>query len=477
MEAKKENRGKKFIKDFGIYSIGILGTRIITFLMIPLYTYCLDNTADYGIYDMCLQICMFLLPVSTLQMRDASFRFLIETDSEERRKTVVTIVYKILFSNLLFIVSLGITLSLFFHIHYFYYSVALLVSITLHEVIGQIIRGLKRNKVYVACNLLNALLIGSLSCLFVAVLQMGVKGVFLANIISRFVAGFVMELKVGVFCHYFHFNVRFGEISKTIFKYALPLIPTSMCWLLTTISDRFFISYFVSYEANGIYAVIIRFAMILQTLALIFYQAWQETAITQYKTSDKNSFFSKVFNYYFFALSILMVSFTFLVKMNYTWLVAPNYYSGIKYLYCLGAISILMSLSSSFFELGYQCGKDTKRAIPALFFAAVINVSLNFLITPHFGVKGVIISNFFTFLFLCIYRYFDTKRYFRISIYKSTLLLPFLLIAGAFMFTFSSSVVYDLLCLLTLVVAFLLFAPKELELYAINFIKLKLKKE
>ena len=174
MEAKKENRGKKFIKDFGIYSIGILGTRIITFLMIPLYTYCLDNTADYGIYDMCLQICMFLLPVSTLQMRDASFRFLIETDSEERRKTVVTIVYKILFSNLLFIVSLGITLSLFFHIHYFYYSVALLVSITLHEVIGQIIRGLKRNKVYVACNLLNALLIGSLSCLFVAVLQMGV---------------------------------------------------------------------------------------------------------------------------------------------------------------------------------------------------------------------------------------------------------------------------------------------------------------
>ena len=217
--------------------------------------------------------------------------------------------------------------------------------------------------------------------------------------------------------------------------------------------------------------------MILQTLALIFYQAWQETAITQYKTSDKNSFFSKVFNSYFFALSILMVSFTFLVKMNYTWLVAPNYYSGIKYLYCLGAISILMSLSSSFFELGYQCGKDTKRAIPALFFAAVINVSLNFLITPHFGVKGVIISNFFTFLFLCIYRYFDTKRYFRISIYKSTLLLPFLLIAGAFMFTFSSSVVYDLLCLLTLVVAFLLFAPKELELYAINFIKLKLKKE
>ena len=30
-------RSKKFIKDFGIYTVGAIGTRIITFLMVSLY--------------------------------------------------------------------------------------------------------------------------------------------------------------------------------------------------------------------------------------------------------------------------------------------------------------------------------------------------------------------------------------------------------------------------------------------------------
>ncbi|MDO4510831.1 MAG: oligosaccharide flippase family protein [Bacteroidales bacterium] len=476
MSTDSTNRGKKFAKDFGIYSIGIFGTRIITFLMVPLYTYFLDDTAEYGYYDMCLQICMFLLPLSTLQLRDASFRFLIETDADESRRRIVSFVYKALFSNIVVIAAVAILMSMLVQVNYLYHSLALLVAMTLHEVVGQVTRGLKHNEIYVACNLLNAFLIGSLSFLFIVVFRMGVEGIFLANILSRLTAVTVLELKVKILRRYFFRSIDVRAIGKEIMRYSLPLIPTNMCWLLTTISDRFFIGYFVSVEVNGIYAVTIRFTMILQTLALIFYQAWQETAITQYHTPDRNKFFSKVFNYYLFAWVFLLVIFSFVLKMNYGWLVAPNYQPGIKYLYAMGIITILMSISSSYFELGYQCGKDTKRAIPALFFAAIVNVTVNFLITPSLGVKGVILSNFCTFVFLCVYRFIDTRRYFKISIYGRTFALPAILVAGYFLFALDEGVMVDVLSMLVLLVAVLAVMPRELTGQIFQKVKQKLGK-
>ena len=41
-------RAKKFVKDLGIYAVGNLGAKMITFLLIPLYTHYITDTADYG---------------------------------------------------------------------------------------------------------------------------------------------------------------------------------------------------------------------------------------------------------------------------------------------------------------------------------------------------------------------------------------------------------------------------------------------
>lgn len=471
MEDNKNNRGRTFFKNFGIYSVGVLGTRIITFLMVPLYTYFLDDTSDYGYYDLCLQLCMLLLPISTLQLRDGAFRFLVDNVDEEHRKKVVTFVCKAISRNIAIILIAGLLLTIFGHIEYAHYTVALLIAMTLHEVFGQITRGLRRNDIYVKCNLINALLIGMLSVLLVAIFKMGIEGIFLANIISRVVTVSIMLFQQKIFQKYFFFNLDVRTIRKEIFKYALPLIPTSLCWLFTTMSDRFFISYFVSMEANGIYAVTIRFTMILQTLTLIFYQTWQETAISQYRKPDRDIFFSKVFNYYMFALVTLLILYSYLLKVNYFWLVAPNYQNGVTYVYILGIITIMMNTSSTFFELGYQCGKDTKRAVPALFLSALLNVILNFLITPHYGVNGVIFCSFVTYLFLCVYRFIDTKRFFKIHIQKNTMALCMIVILGYYLFELNLGVVVDMISMTILLVLVGVLMPNEVKNMVLSKVK------
>lgn len=62
-------------------------------------------------------------------------------------------------------------------------------------------------------------------------------------------------------------------------------------------SSRLFIEHFLGLEANGIFAVAMKFSTILETFSVIVYQAWQETAIKQYGAADRSKFFFQNIQY------------------------------------------------------------------------------------------------------------------------------------------------------------------------------------
>ena len=234
-----KSRKSKFLKDFGIYTIGVFGTRIITFLMIPLYTYFVENPSNYGVWDLCLQATIFLLPLSTLQMREAAFRFLYDEDVNSQKTKIISFIFRTLISNLVIIALSVAALSIVWDFKYLWLTFLLLFSSSFHDVMCQVSRGLKRNDIYVSCNILNAFLVALLSVLFVALLKMDVEGIFWANIISRLCICVYLQFRLHILSRYVKISVNCREIGKEIIKYSLPLIPTSMCWLVTTVSDRF----------------------------------------------------------------------------------------------------------------------------------------------------------------------------------------------------------------------------------------------
>ena len=80
--AESGNRVRKLAKDVGVYALGNIGSKLITFMMIPLYTYFI-NAADFGYYDLCLNVIFLMVPFATLQLKDGSFRFLMDGSTEE----------------------------------------------------------------------------------------------------------------------------------------------------------------------------------------------------------------------------------------------------------------------------------------------------------------------------------------------------------------------------------------------------------
>ncbi len=88
-------------------------------------------------------------------------------------------------------------------------------------------------------------------------------------------------------------------------KYSIPLIPATIFWWITNVSNRFIVAYVLGSEANGIYAVSYKIPTIIVLISNIFMDAWQMSAVTEENRLSRQKFFSKVFNIY---QSILFLS-------------------------------------------------------------------------------------------------------------------------------------------------------------------------
>ena len=72
-----KNKGKELVKNTAIISFGKMCTQLVSFLLMPFYTAVL-STQEYGIVDLIVTYGQLFLPVFTLQLEQALFRFLID---------------------------------------------------------------------------------------------------------------------------------------------------------------------------------------------------------------------------------------------------------------------------------------------------------------------------------------------------------------------------------------------------------------
>ena len=458
---KTGSRSSKFVKDIGIYAIGNIGSKIITFLMVPMYTHYVDKS-DFGYYDLCFTWCLLLMPFVTLQLRDGAFRFLLDCDNDTRRKRIVTFVSRTLISTTILSCLITAALALFTNIQYLGYALGMLLAMSFQEVYSQVFRGLRNNRAFVTVGILSALGIGLFSIFFVVGLGWGIKGIFLANILARVLALIIVEARVRLITRNTRWSISSREVAHDILRYTLPLLPGSLCWWLTGSSDRLFITHFLGLDVNGVYAVATRFTGIIYTLAVIYYQAWQETAILQYNSPDRDRFFSRMFSSYITLLGLILVGYVFLLKVNYGWMVAEQYHESLNFIYPLGLSAVIFA-AAAFFDMGYQCAKDTKRTLPAIVLSAAINVVLNFLLIKPLGVYGVIVTQLVTYLVLFIYRWHDMRRYFVLKIGKLTVVPVAVMLVSALPFYHTQGIWLNMLYMILALACIIASCDKDVR--------------
>ena len=97
----------KFIKSSGIYFFGNILTKLISFLLLPIYTKFINPT-DYGTYDLMIAYITFFTSVLFLDIWSGIMRFMFDYDKvEDKYKSIFT-------GSSIFIISTGLySISIF----------------------------------------------------------------------------------------------------------------------------------------------------------------------------------------------------------------------------------------------------------------------------------------------------------------------------------------------------------------------------
>lgn len=455
-------RGKKFMKDLGIYAIGNLGAKFISFLLVPLYTHYITSPTEYGIYELIVTISFCLIPLLCCQMTDGGFRFLIETKDIDRHRAVISYISKLLISNSVLLIGVAAICGLFYPSKYLPYIVVYGIFQTIYEVCVQLLRGLGYTKAFVLAGIINATITAILGVTFLAGFGMGIEGILISVISAKIVTVSLLNWKLHIWRDYISFKFIDKSISKELLCYSLPLIPVAIGWWFVSANNRFFIERYLGLTDTGYYGLVCSFTGILYVLCFIFYQTWQQNAIEQYNSPDRNAFFSSVFNSYFFLLCALVSIFPYALRFNYGWLVGANYQESSQYLF-LNSLYVMAFSLAAFFEIAYQCAKRTARILPSLILAIVISVLCNFLLIEWLQVNGVILSSVVTYASLLIYRIFDTRKFMQITFAWKNI-FPILILVACFVLYYQPLPrMADLIICMSAALLFVFFAPKGLK--------------
>ena len=453
-DIKTQNRAMQMLRNLGIYAVGSIGSRLMTFLLVPIYSFFIAPS-EFGYYDICFAAIMLMLPLITMQLREGAFRFLLDTTADDERTRVVTFAMVAMLRNICACLVLGVAAHLLFDIRCMWYTLVFACVFALFEVVQQMLRGLGHNKLFAGCGILSSFLIFAISVPLVVWADMGIEGVFLGNIAARVIALLFAEWRVGVFRNYMRSNADYRAVGREIMRFSYPMVLVNLIVILIGSGNRFFIEHFLGLHDNGLYAVAVKFAAILEAMTLIINQTWQETAIRQYGDTDRDAFYTKILNVYLWVLVALVVGISYSARLLYGYIVGAEYQESMWLVYPLVLSSMILAVIL-FYDMGYQCSKNTSRQLPCLIVALVISLVTNYLFTIWWGLYGILASINVTYLFMLVYKMIDTRRYMRLRIEpRSVAMLGLLLLSGAMYYVIHNNIlvaVYFALVLMAMAV-------------------------
>lgn len=210
-------------------------------------------------------------------------------------------------------------------------------------------------------------------------------------------------------------------------SYSVPLIPNSIMWWIINTSSRYLILFFVGVYANGLFALASKIPNILTMLYNVFFQAWQLSAIDEYKSKDNSAFFSKVYDYFSFTL-LLGTSFLLVIlKLLIGYTVSNEYFQSWTFVPFM-LMGVYFANLAGFLGVNYLAAKKTTGVFKTSFISAVTNLILSLLLIPIIGALGASISTMMSFFIMWLIRYFDTKSIVNIRINAKKFILNLLVI-------------------------------------------------
>lgn len=410
---------KKLLSNAVILAVGTFSSKLLVFLLMPLYTHVLVRE-EFGSVDLIVQACNLLAPLVTVGIVNSIVRF--GLDRAYHKSDVFTtglcttlvgflvlLAFWSLLDNVPFLGGNMVLIYLF-----------LLMS-NLRSLCSQFTRARGFVRLYAIDGIISTATTVIFNVLYLLVFKWGITGYILAIVSADFLS--VLFLFASARLHqYINFSKLDRTVVRAMIRYAIPMIPATLFWWLTNVSDRYIVAWHLGTDVNGLFAISYKIPTIVTLVANIFLDAWQMSAVTENDSAQREDFFSKVFGSYqavLFAAASGLILFTKLITKL---LVAPDYYESWRYVPFL-VVAMAYSCMATFLGTVYVVEKKSLNSLLTTAVGAGVNVTLNIIMIPMYGVNGAAFATFLSYLLVVMLRAADTHRFIRIDLHLAKMMM------------------------------------------------------
>ncbi len=429
------NKIKSLAQDTAIYGAFRMLTKLLSFLLTPLYAnYLLGH--DFAFINFIFPVIAIINVVYTLGMETAFFRFYNLENKEEG---------KLAFSNAYLSVTV-ISLSITIVIQLFAGGIAdwvcnylydpksdvnityekMLMLVRLAAFIPMIdaftwipydyLRMVRKAKKFSLVQLTQTIVTFCLMYLSLAHLGYGVLGVLGSNVIGSALGVFLLRKEV--------FNHLVFKIDRVLIRsmyiFGIPVMLSNMPAMILQVLDKVIMPDFLTtYEFNT-YSTNYKLGIPMMIIVTMFDYAWKPFFLSHYKDDDSNQMFGRVFTYFTLFSAFAFLTFTFfmpyLVQIPLPGgreLIPQKYWGG------MGIIPIILggyyfNGAITNFAAAFHITKKTKFITITMWLAAAFNIGLNVLLMPIIGIWGAAWATFAAYFMGAVTAYFLSKRIYTI---------------------------------------------------------------
>ena len=401
------SKGSRLMGTTVILLVGTIGTKLINFIMLPFLTAWL-SVEEYGSVDIFLTVISLVVPIATLQLEQAVFRFLIDDKTtEDKRHTVSSGV--LCLGLLLGVLTLGC--GVYFLIWgdsvYLLYVAAIDLQ-AIYVMIQQIVRGEGKNRDYTLSSILYAFLVMGLAVLFIRVFGFGFYGYIYGYLTATTICIFhlLLRCKCGSLIRFS--CLQRGKLQRML-KYSGPMILNNISWWVLNASDKLVINIFLGTAANGIFAAAGKIPGLITSVYSVFHMAWMESASREQGQEGLEDFYSKVFRNLLAVISFGVVAILLTGRILFPLLINQRYSEAFSHIPILlmGLFFLCMAQFYGGIYVGLHRSSELGWTSAA---AAAVNLTVDLILVHFVGLYAASISTLSAYFAIFLIRCVLTRR-------------------------------------------------------------------
>jgi len=401
-----------------IYGGGRMMQKFLTALMLPLFTEFLSKS-DYGVIGMVVTVTTFLDVFVTLGFDVAFTRFYFDDKDPKNRGKVITHVFFVDFFYPA--ILLGALIAFMPQISalimggpgytlYFDIGVATLFFTNLSDLPFTLLRLEHRPWTFTSFTLARVIIQVPMAVVFLAVFHLGPEGYLGANLITAVI------LNLAALPIYVR-KLRWlwdWELMKSMLAFAIPAMFTAVSFFFLKLSDRFFLLHNQGKAEVGLYTVANSLSQPLYIVGMAFRMAWPQWHYAKLNDPELHKRMVSRSSTYFMAFNaVLLVLVGMYLPTVVHVLLDEDFWS-------IGPTTFVLTLSVALYNLYFifwiGCNVAKKnRMVPVItLVASGVNVGLNFLLVPKYGMWAAAWTTVVGFGILALLIYFVSNKWYPI---------------------------------------------------------------